>query len=308
QGGQHLLMDGLRHPLGLRYSAPEWPFVEPVFTNSQQILHYDDDAAPPLFNWNRLGMNYVAGNGAERGSLLSLITSRGLGPVNYQSDVNSTDPRERFDMNVAVLPRVVAQFDTLVNSIVMMFNNAFTTPSNITNPAREPQNQHGHYHGSGTPPRDLSLFVRIHTGPSDPWSLGNIIINPLFSGEGGSSHLPLTFDGESDMRLTLDLMRHWNSDFITFGNWEPTGINLFYRRFITEMGTGGREAIGATVRNAEAVEFVQARRLSVKAVSLEEEMSNMIRFQHAYNASSRVINTIDSMIDRIVNGLGAGRG
>ena len=33
----------------------------------------------------------------------------------------------------------------------------------------------------------------------------------------------------------------------------------------------------------------------MSAVSMDEEMSNMMKYQHAYNASTRVINAVDSM-------------
>lgn len=40
-------------------------------------------------------------------------------------------------------------------------------------------------------------------------------------------------------------------------------------------------------------------------VSDDEELDNMIKFQNAYNASSRYINVIDEMIEHIINTLGA---
>jgi len=49
---------------------------------------------------------------------------------------------------------------------------------------------------------------------------------------------------------------------------------------------------------------VEEQRMSVSAVSLDEEMTNMIRFQHAYNAAARNMTAIDETIDRIINGMG----
>ncbi|MCL2575967.1 MAG: hypothetical protein FWE33_05995 [Defluviitaleaceae bacterium] len=390
-GGHQLLVNGQAHTLGLRHSYPGWPFVEPVFTSEDRILRFDEIDAPALFNWNRLGQNCIVSNGGERGHLLSLLTSRGLGPTNYQShpiaefeDVmdNFMDwlvangvtlpdagvdafmtqfetelrltqqqrgsmsdfltparigllttaglnaagqagllaqteqteldidliARRRFDMNVSTIPQVMAQLDTLVNGMVLMFNNAFTSDFILpdgTNLGR-PQNQHGLRDGEGNPPFDGRLFIRQRDG--DSYTLGNLEINPILLGQGGASFLALTFDGESDNRLTLSLMNHWNSDFISFNGNDALGINTFYRSIITGMANGGREAINAVRATQEELEMVQMRRQSISAVSLEEEMSNMIRYQHAFNASSRMINTIDSMIDRLVNGLGAGRG
>jgi flagellar hook-associated protein 1 FlgK len=42
----------------------------------------------------------------------------------------------------------------------------------------------------------------------------------------------------------------------------------------------------------------------MSGVSLDEEMSNLLKYQHAYNASARVVNVLDSMIDTIVNRMG----
>ncbi len=45
-------------------------------------------------------------------------------------------------------------------------------------------------------------------------------------------------------------------------------------------------------------------RLSESGVSLDEEMANMVMFQQAYNASARMITTLDKILDTTVNRLG----
>jgi flagellar hook-associated protein 1 FlgK len=37
---------------------------------------------------------------------------------------------------------------------------------------------------------------------------------------------------------------------------------------------------------------------------LDEEMVNMIKFQHAYNAAARAMTTFDEMLDKVINGMG----
>jgi flagellar hook-associated protein 1 FlgK len=49
---------------------------------------------------------------------------------------------------------------------------------------------------------------------------------------------------------------------------------------------------------------IHTQRTAVSSVSEDEEMTNMIRFQHAYNAASRCITTIDEMLDRLINATG----
>nr|WP_272899185.1 flagellar basal body rod C-terminal domain-containing protein [Caldalkalibacillus salinus] len=46
------------------------------------------------------------------------------------------------------------------------------------------------------------------------------------------------------------------------------------------------------------------RRQSVSGVSLDEEMSNMIKFQHAYNAAARMVTATDELLDTVVNRMG----
>jgi flagellar hook-associated protein 1 FlgK len=46
-------------------------------------------------------------------------------------------------------------------------------------------------------------------------------------------------------------------------------------------------------------------RQSVMGVNLDEEMANMVQFQHAYNASARLIQTMSELLDTVINRLGA---
>jgi flagellar hook-associated protein 1 FlgK len=81
-------------------------------------------------------------------------------------------------------------------------------------------------------------------------------------------------------------------------------VDGFYRNFIDTMATRTHTAMGYLATSLEEMNFLDNRRMQISGVSLEEEMSNMIRFQHAYNASARMINTLDSMMDRIINQTG----
>jgi len=46
------------------------------------------------------------------------------------------------------------------------------------------------------------------------------------------------------------------------------------------------------------------QRMSVSGVSLDEEMTNLIKYNHAYNGASRVITAMDDALDRLINGTG----
>ena len=52
------------------------------------------------------------------------------------------------------------------------------------------------------------------------------------------------------------------------------------------------------------VNGVDQRRLSTSGVSLDEETTDLVRFQRGYQASARAMNTVDEMLDQLINRTG----
>ncbi len=77
-----------------------------------------------------------------------------------------------------------------------------------------------------------------------------------------------------------------------------------YRAFIARVGSEAREATRNEANARALTDAVQDRRESVAGVSLDEEMGNLIRFQRAYQASSRAMSTMDEMLDVLINRTG----
>jgi flagellar hook-associated protein 1 len=70
----------------------------------------------------------------------------------------------------------------------------------------------------------------------------------------------------------------------------------------------GQAVAGATARTTDQAsieQLVRTQRDGVSGVSLDEETADLLKFQRAFQASSRVFNTIDSLLDTVVNHLGA---
>lgn len=75
----------------------------------------------------------------------------------------------------------------------------------------------------------------------------------------------------------------------------------YYRDLILSLGLERKNSRGIAESQQFLIRNIDERRKSISAVSLDEEMADMIKFQHSYVANSRVINAIDEMIDTIVN-------
>lgn len=87
-------------------------------------------------------------------------------------------------------------------------------------------------------------------------------------------------------------------------NSKKLDIDDYYNDLVTSLGLE-REAARSNAENQGfLINSIDEKRIGLSSVSLDEEMADMIKFQHAYSANSRVINTIDEMIYTIVNRLG----
>jgi flagellar hook-associated protein 1 FlgK len=77
-----------------------------------------------------------------------------------------------------------------------------------------------------------------------------------------------------------------------------------FNALIAKIGVDALEGT-SMVKNGEAlVNHLENMRESVSGVNLDEEMADMIRFQHAYASAARFMTTMDQILEIIVNRLG----
>ncbi|MED4454453.1 flagellar hook-associated protein FlgK [Metabacillus fastidiosus] len=103
----------------------------------------------------------------------------------------------------------------------------------------------------------------------------------------------------------LKLAEVKNNPFMIDGT--STTFQNYYEGVIGGMAVNAQEAERLSGNSMLLRDSVDQRRQSVSAVSLDEEMTNMIQFQHAYNASARMITLQDEILDKIINGMGLSR-
>ncbi|QUG40788.1 flagellar hook-associated protein FlgK [Psychrobacillus sp. INOP01] len=88
------------------------------------------------------------------------------------------------------------------------------------------------------------------------------------------------------------------------GDLDGATVQSFYQSMIGQLGVDGEQAARLAYNSATIKLTVENNRASVSSVSLDEEMTNMIIFQQAYNASARMITVVDETLDKIINGMG----
>ncbi|WP_027389626.1 flagellar hook-associated protein FlgK [Chrysiogenes arsenatis] len=78
----------------------------------------------------------------------------------------------------------------------------------------------------------------------------------------------------------------------------------FYNSFVGKVGLDTLMNRDSLEANAMVAQQLNLRRESFSGVNENEELTNMLKFQRAFEASARFITTIDGLLDKIVNQMG----
>ena len=80
-------------------------------------------------------------------------------------------------------------------------------------------------------------------------------------------------------------------------------LDSYYKDTIDRLGIQAQEASRVVTNQEYMLGELENSRDSISGVSLDEEMANLVQFQHAYNANAKIISTVDELLDVVVNGL-----
>ena len=78
----------------------------------------------------------------------------------------------------------------------------------------------------------------------------------------------------------------------------------FSQSYSAALGTIGGSLAAAAQGQADqktVVTMLSQQRSSVSGVSMDEELSDLTRYQKAYEASARLMSTVNSMLDTVIN-------
>ena len=237
---------------------------------------------------------------------------------------------EKYDKDVAYYNSTVAQsicmnieaeFDQLIHNVVTTVNRIFAEAADTTTGYMCEQDLDGNYY-------PIQMFQKVATEgytfdatsgqyvyneeiTDDPrytdtlYSIPNLQINPTLLREAGKMGFVLG-DENVDYETAKKLVEAFDKDTYVLNPNVTTkcSLNTYYTNLVSQVANSGYVYKSIAESQTATVNSINASREQVIGVSSDEELSNMIRFQNAYNASSRYINVVNEMLEHLVNALG----
>lgn len=81
-------------------------------------------------------------------------------------------------------------------------------------------------------------------------------------------------------------------------------LDTDYRQTVVSLGVESQSAARRVRMQEAVVNQVDAEREAVSGVNLDEELTDLVRFQRAYEANARFISAVDDLLSTLINGTG----
>ncbi len=78
----------------------------------------------------------------------------------------------------------------------------------------------------------------------------------------------------------------------------------YLRGFIADLGVEGRESERMSHNMENVAGSMREQEQAISSVSLDDEMLDLLQFQHAYNAAAKFLSTFDQMLATLISEVG----
>ncbi|MEG0962924.1 MAG: flagellar hook-associated protein FlgK [Lachnospiraceae bacterium] len=319
-------MEGLRDPI-TEFVNPIWP-------------HLSDMDREQYTNVFDFGVKISSELNTDIGKLKGLILSRGDHVADYRDIEGLTAEQYNAQAGMSVMLSSGAEFDQLVHKLVTSLNDilsptvttTFTgTDGTVYSNVKVWDEVNGPIGADGQKP-GRELFVRRGcerytqvsgldaqgnpktyyvyneedtTDTSKMYTTSSIVINQdLLEQEANLPHLKENMEIDQDMAKAL--VKVWSDKdlYLNPNDNNPCNFEGYYEKLIDELATKGSVYNSVSTSLSGTVSTIENQRQQVFGVSSDEELTNMIKYQNAYNAASRYINVISEMLEHVITQLG----
>ncbi|MGL4346200.1 MAG: flagellar hook-associated protein FlgK [Cellulosilyticaceae bacterium] len=316
--GQTLVDKQFVTEIKLKQTEPGSAFVEPIW----------GDTGKPLYAMDRA---LTSDRGNDNGRLQGLLAARGRDVAGIDTPWEEIALNDKLSVdesgNAYLIPKLQKELAIFINRLTEVVNenlNGMGIDGNAGVPVFVPKSS---IDGTALPvyptypadPTDTAAMAQYEADRlkyladiQKHMTPGNIQVNPALMADGGYNRLgTVSKPGDvGDNSLVTKLLGEWSKSREWPGDGSTaackpknknTNFTDFYAEFVAEIGREGFQAKGKVKEKSTMVTTIDNQRLAMGGVSQDEELSNMLKYQHAYNASSRMVNVLDDMMDTIIN-------
>lgn len=306
--GFDLVKGGLINKIGL-YEDPKTGFYTPYWeiladaeydSKGQRIVTEEGIATAKVFDLTRTISSDL---NTDIGSLKGTLLARGDHHATYaeMKDINTDGVYEEgwynSHISQSIVMNVEAEFDQLINAIATKINGILEDAANREGAA------------------DVSSYLRDENGnpyqlfqksiDAGDWTVGNMVINADL--RQNPTLLSFRLSDHSEDNETMEKLKTAFSESVyTLNPNVQTPVNFvnYYKNLVGQVANSAYVFRGVQESQTVTTDALFSAREQIVGVSSDDELTNMIMYQNAYNASSRYINVISEMLEHILTTLG----
>lgn len=249
-----------------------------------------------LFN---LEQEISTATNTDIGALKSMLLARGDRRATF-ADLKDQKVYDR-EISQSIVMNVQAELDQLMHDVTTGINDVLKKAAEAETAINPDSTYMRDSEGN------IYTVFNTKTDSTDPddFTVNNLIINGVI--KQSPSLLSFKKDDKVIDQAAADALKDlFTEETHTLNPNVKTTTNFinYYNNLVSQVANTGDVLYGISENQQITVDNTAAAREQVLGVSSDEELSNMIMFQNAYNAASRYINVISELMEHIINTLG----
>lgn len=225
----------------------------------------------------------------ESGELRGYLDARGK--TNLSQEKDPSEYRE-------IVPNLLDDLNKLAETIIKRTNEIHRNGFSLNNTGGTPDGANFFTEPTGTNIEWADIIKVEDDIINDPMNIA-AAQDPTFDLITGEQ---MNF-GDSRIAMAIANLKHDYNTGVGMPISDAT-VDDFWRSVCANIGVRSQESVRMLDNQIVLLSELTNKKEAVSGVNLDEEVINMIKFQHAYNAASRFITTMDEAIDVIVNRMG----
>ena len=298
------------------YEDPQTGFYTPYWKMLAKFDKFDADGNPIVSKENIEGAEVYdltqeisSLYNTDIGSLKGTLLARGDHRATH-SELDNINPDGEYEENWynrhvsdSIVMNVQAEFDRLVHIITTKINSVL---SDAAERATQLNPDSDYLRDENGDPYQLFQLLVPETGkPDTGWTVRNIMVNQEI--RQNPSLLTFRLDEHSEDNETMEALKKAFEEAVYTLNpnvQTPVSFQDYYKNLVSQIANTGSVFRAVQDNQNVATDALLYAREQIVGVSSDEELTNMIMYQNAYNASSRYINVISEMLDHLLSALG----